>query len=417
MVDRCPHPHFNLSCACAKLYAGEHTTTLEGVRRIWTSARETRLLLCSRKLTITTTPSEPLPGPLLYLQGFSEPLGEGHFGPFCCYLKGEQIVMANMAADVMGSAPGSFLPGVTLTSMAFILILFIMLLMLCSSCRRHSFDLQDSSQQDNPSSLIHVIKLKETQGGRDNPSHGQLTMDEIGETDAVSQGWSNPGPTRESLGPLFGNLRVQRIPIDPAARNQQVPAPLHPLRDVDSMLQSGPPLTALGHSDGSTETCQLNHVIKIPQDPTVSLQCLQRQKENIYETLTGDGGTMSVILPSAQATREEEFEDHLYHTAVEMEQLDKNMSPSGHALDPQNGNESYTVTPPSLQGEGEQSLADKQLNIVYAQVSKKKRNLEFPPPPSEPPPEDEHDREEWEGDPIPPIPQRNFSTEDCTSLV
>ncbi|XP_018590666.2 uncharacterized protein LOC108924043 [Scleropages formosus] len=354
--------------------------------------------------------------------------------------------MAPLAAGILGSAPEALLPGVTLMTVLFILVLFIMLLALCSSCKRNSFDLEDSKPENNPSSLLHVMKLDKTKEGRDNPSHSWVTMDEIdafpapensivqmntnsahepyqpwrnhtgilrpqGETHAGIQELSNPNTPRESSGPFIGNLRVQRIPIDPVASIQQVPASVvSPLRDMDSMQESGLSLMALGHSVASADKFQLSQGSDSLQNPTASLQ--HSQSENIYEVATGDRGPISMILPYAHMTQED-FVNPAYHTAEELMQLQSDVTPPSHVSDSQNGN----AVPPTLQEEEGHESSAKRLNDVYAKVSKKSRNQELPPPPSVPPPVNEDHGEEWEEIPIPPLPQQYISHNDCTTAV
>ncbi|KAM4597353.1 uncharacterized protein V3H82_024101 [Fundulus diaphanus] len=79
--------------------------------------------------------------------------------------------MAAVGAEVTGSW---FLSS-GLVGLFILLLLLIFLTALCSDCKRHSFELQDSKPKKHPSALIRVVKLEEV---KENPMIGDIQKDE-----------------------------------------------------------------------------------------------------------------------------------------------------------------------------------------------------------------------------------------------
>ncbi|XP_068596712.1 uncharacterized protein si:ch73-204p21.2 [Brachionichthys hirsutus] len=84
--------------------------------------------------------------------------------------------MAVVGAEVAGSWVLS--PGPVTVSIL-LLLLSIFLTALCSKCMRHSFELQDSNADKNPSNLISVVSLEEALEVRENPSINEIMSDEV----------------------------------------------------------------------------------------------------------------------------------------------------------------------------------------------------------------------------------------------
>ncbi|XP_030642933.1 uncharacterized protein si:ch73-204p21.2 isoform X2 [Chanos chanos] len=86
--------------------------------------------------------------------------------------------MAPINIDLQGwDAAGS--SGVTVLSLLILFTLAILVLTLCASCRKQSFELEGAKVQRNSSSLVRVVKLEEAVEGTQNPRADDIQTDEI----------------------------------------------------------------------------------------------------------------------------------------------------------------------------------------------------------------------------------------------
>ncbi|XP_040925963.1 uncharacterized protein si:ch73-204p21.2 isoform X2 [Betta splendens] len=83
--------------------------------------------------------------------------------------------MAAIGAEVTSSF---FLPPGVVSVFILLLLLSIFLTSLCSDCGRRSFELQESSVDKHPSSLIKVVKLEDAMTARENPMIHEIQSDE-----------------------------------------------------------------------------------------------------------------------------------------------------------------------------------------------------------------------------------------------
>lgn len=100
--------------------------------------------------------------------------------------------MAPISTDLLGLA-FTEQPATAFLSIVFLFIASIALLVLCASCKKHSFELENSSApaEQKSSTLVSVARMNDS-AARHNPNANEITGDEIGYEDdgnvAVSQG-------------------------------------------------------------------------------------------------------------------------------------------------------------------------------------------------------------------------------------
>ncbi|KAF4102055.1 uncharacterized protein si:ch73-204p21.2 [Onychostoma macrolepis] len=90
--------------------------------------------------------------------------------------------MAPIGTDLVGWAVTEQ-PEAAFLSIAVLFIVSIALLVLCASCKKHSFELGGSSsppEQQKASTLVSVAKMDDSKGARQNPATNDITEDEIG---------------------------------------------------------------------------------------------------------------------------------------------------------------------------------------------------------------------------------------------
>ncbi|KAG1972957.1 uncharacterized protein si:ch73-204p21.2 [Pimephales promelas] len=91
--------------------------------------------------------------------------------------------MAPISPDLFGWAI-SEQPEAAFLSIIVLVIISIALLVLCASCRKHSFELESNSAASAPeqktSTLVSVARMGDSSGARHNPAANEITGDEIG---------------------------------------------------------------------------------------------------------------------------------------------------------------------------------------------------------------------------------------------
>ncbi|XP_077095277.1 uncharacterized protein LOC143746913 isoform X2 [Siphateles boraxobius] len=87
--------------------------------------------------------------------------------------------MAPISPDLFGWAI-SEQPEAAFLSIIVLFIISIALLVLCASCRKHSFELESNSAPEQKSSqLVNVARMGDSSGARHNPAANEITGDEI----------------------------------------------------------------------------------------------------------------------------------------------------------------------------------------------------------------------------------------------
>ncbi|KAL1257653.1 hypothetical protein QQF64_010897 [Cirrhinus molitorella] len=90
--------------------------------------------------------------------------------------------MAPINTDLVGWAVTEQ-PAAAFLSIVVLFIASIALLVLCASCKKHSFELESSNkvpEQKKSSTLVSVAKMNEPNGARQNPAAYDITEDELG---------------------------------------------------------------------------------------------------------------------------------------------------------------------------------------------------------------------------------------------
>ncbi|XP_043119336.1 uncharacterized protein si:ch73-204p21.2 [Puntigrus tetrazona] len=89
--------------------------------------------------------------------------------------------MAPISTDLVGWAVTEQ-PEAAFLSVVVLFIASIALLVLCASCKKHSFELDNRSppEQQKSSTLVSVAKMDDSRGARQNPIANDITEDEIG---------------------------------------------------------------------------------------------------------------------------------------------------------------------------------------------------------------------------------------------
>ncbi|XP_059376061.1 uncharacterized protein si:ch73-204p21.2 [Carassius carassius] len=89
--------------------------------------------------------------------------------------------MAPIGTDLVGWAVTEQ-PEAAFLSIVVLFIVSIALLVLCASCKKHSFELDSHSipEQQKTSTLVSVAKMNDSRGARQNPADNDITEDEIG---------------------------------------------------------------------------------------------------------------------------------------------------------------------------------------------------------------------------------------------
>ncbi|KAI7804690.1 hypothetical protein IRJ41_016047, partial [Triplophysa rosa] len=84
---------------------------------------------------------------------------------------------APISTDLVGWAV-SETPEAAFLSILIVFILSIALLLICTTCKKHSFQLEEKAPKENSSTLVRVEAKGD--GARHNPAVNEITSDEIG---------------------------------------------------------------------------------------------------------------------------------------------------------------------------------------------------------------------------------------------
>nr|XP_023662578.1 uncharacterized protein LOC111841212 isoform X2 [Paramormyrops kingsleyae] len=320
---------------------------------------------------------------------------------------------------------GSLLPEAPSLSTLAVLFLTVMLLSLCTHCRRRSANRQRNTKKSN--SALQIMP-DENMESRENPSINSLTMDEIVIQPTKNNGIStaiegfppwrshsisldlqdetqnsipdvkNPNSGDKSTDITTGGILMQSIPVDQTAKIQEAPAlVVTPCRETELALQSGSAVLVPSQSDHPNGISQPSHVRYTPRDS-------KSQNQHIYEELAEDKKLPHVPSNSIKVLKVEVQEDPMYNTIEELEQPDNRNTGQNSEQE----NSAHVLTVPPLT-EGSAFALGGKPNILYARVSKKNKSIVPPPLPSPPPPPDIMEGEDDEEEaPAPPLPKRNL---------
>ncbi|XP_036397501.1 extensin [Megalops cyprinoides] len=372
--------------------------------------------------------------------------------------------MAPVGVHVAGLVAASpFTPELLIASQVLLFILLITLLIICTQCGRHSFQLEESSEKERKSStLIRVVKLEEAAESRENPVINDIVKDEevpspTSENGSVQtpleitpwrrhtgvlnhQGQTGDTPTTDVTPVITDPVSGDTTPpvTDPPFVLPTFAPVVTPLMEQEVALQSAPPTVSshppeaeTGGADSPVQSQEVP-VGNIPENPDGFWQ--QGPAHHTYESLEEVREAVSDLRVSPQEEEKKKVEPD-YQT---WQELDYSLLPPPPLFDPQHEAEpEFPVPPTSGEGEGEdpQGMG---FNAMYAQVSKKYKvppppsqpppdnEEEVPPPPSQPPPDDEEEvppppfqppPDDEEEDPAPPIPERASELEENPSTV
>ncbi|KAG7461131.1 hypothetical protein MATL_G00206790 [Megalops atlanticus] len=299
----------------------------------------------------------------------------------------EGCIMAPVGAGMASWATsGSPSPEVTFLSSILFLVLMIGLLALCTHCNRQSFDLQHIAKEEKSFTLIRMVKLEEVPGTRENPRIDDITKDEK----------------------VFSPVPEKEIPHDSSLPGDVLYTPWR--AHTGALHQQGDINQGLNHTTLGDPGVLAGPKIQWPQD----------QEQHDYESLEDVRQATSEFSPTTVTSLEDELEDPAYKTIEELSESDCPLTPPLHQSQPLEGG-AHLLALPTVEGLGE-DLSGRSLNVVYAKVNRKSRNLEQteepPPPPSNQPPEVEEEKEEGEEEEEespPPIPERGFELDDSFS--
>lgn len=115
--------------------------------------------------------------------------------------------MAPISTELMGLALTEQ-PEAAFLSILIVFILSIALLLMCTTCQKHSFELEEKAPTQNSSKLVRVAPNGE--GGRQNPAANEITSDEIGNLEISPEGlpykaWRSHTLSRDSTLHMNGN--------------------------------------------------------------------------------------------------------------------------------------------------------------------------------------------------------------------
>ncbi|XP_073668424.1 uncharacterized protein [Paramisgurnus dabryanus] len=113
--------------------------------------------------------------------------------------------MAPISTELMGLALTEQ-PEAAFLSILIVFILSIALLLMCTTCQKHSFELEEKAPTQNSSKLVRVATNGE--GGRQNPAANEITSDEIGNLEISPEGlpaWRSHTLSRDSTLHMNGN--------------------------------------------------------------------------------------------------------------------------------------------------------------------------------------------------------------------
>ncbi|XP_055027948.1 uncharacterized protein [Misgurnus anguillicaudatus] len=124
--------------------------------------------------------------------------------------------MAPISTELMGLALTEQ-PEAAFLSILIVFILSIALLLMCTTCQKHSFELEQKAPTQNSSNLVRVATKGE--GGSQNPAANEITSDEIGNLEISPEGlpykaWRSHTLIRDSTymnGNADGSVTLQGI--------------------------------------------------------------------------------------------------------------------------------------------------------------------------------------------------------------
>lgn len=355
--------------------------------------------------------------------------------------------------EIAGMTWTTLTPETAIISLLLFILLSVLLLFLCTSCGRHSFDLP-KRVEDRHESLIRVVSLEDAMAGREN-----LVMDDIRRDERVIH------PTPETNVPVTVSASVPEVQVSPGQDNgtwyqpwrihtgvlpqqdggteYQLPngthnaserspsptfnnhisevsseRPTHMLRSsvvpMDLFLQSAPPPAAFVdppqmniHSaaipelqlmeeglglDGDQDQGLGASVTDLPQHVYDVIGVERRVAAPLREVILDDPpAEVDLVSPGYASVAKPGI------SSSQNQQQDLNPDLDTSTME----GFAFPLSSRSLVEEVEGSLSDRGWNPMYARVSRK---ATCPTPPPVPPPEDEEEEEE---DLSPPLPDRS----------
>ncbi|XP_041927568.1 uncharacterized protein si:ch73-204p21.2 [Alosa sapidissima] len=342
--------------------------------------------------------------------------------------------MAPLVADLQSWVAGG---GSTLTSalsLIFLLVIIVNLINLCTTCQKHTFELEQPSAgvERSSSTLVRVVKLEDARAARENPAIDEIKRDEE-ELSTIPEGngaaltpWRNhtsqrsefPEDSQVSNGTPAGLTVTNgggKMDGTATTRHELHSTPMiAPHREVESHVQSALPAVSVvspTHSEpeGSLQgwakaqpELRANHSGEVTSEhPPSFFQIPEVRSQHDYETISN---ILKQAAPELSESSGEPLDVPSYQFVTQLEPYATSLPDPTHL--PQ-----HTLT---VKVEEIADLEDRHSKAMYARVS---RRIKCPTPPPVPPPEDEDEEEEGEkGEEIaPPLPDRALDTDKSIS--
>ncbi|XP_062302415.1 uncharacterized protein si:ch73-204p21.2 [Osmerus eperlanus] len=328
-----------------------------------------------------------------------------------------------LVREVLGSTWTNLSPETAIFSL---FLLSILLLILCTNCGSHSFDLR--RKEDGPESLIRVVRLEDAL--RENTMINNIRKDEkefqtenggpVTVSASIPESSSVPGSdlipeiqfaSGQDNGTWYQPWRSHMgVPEHDGKVNRETPylELCTPQGHMDSFLPSASPSLFVDPPQVNTNRGTIHQ--PRPMEEGLDLERIQTKEpgasvedlhQHIYDVIGGDRKVeafpVEVILDEVNLVSPG-YESIVKIRSNPAKQLDIN---SDSITSTEDGF-TMPVTSTSLMEEVKASLSDKEWNPLYAQVS---RRSKCPTPPPVPPPEDEEENEVEESSP--PLPDRS----------
>ncbi|XP_076156455.1 uncharacterized protein LOC143139672 [Alosa pseudoharengus] len=342
--------------------------------------------------------------------------------------------MAPLVADLQSWVAGGGSTLTTALSLIFLLVIIINLINLCTTCQKHTFELEQPSAgvERSSSTLVRVVKLEDALAARENPAIDEIKSDEE-ELSTVPEGngaaltpWRNHTSQRSEFpeDSQVGNGTPAGLTVTngggkmdgtATTRHELHATPIiAPHREVESHVQSALPAVSVvspTHSEpeGSIQgwaraqpELRANHSGEVTSEhPPSFLQIPEVRSQHDYETISD---TLKQATPELSKSSGEPLDVPSYQFVTQLEPYATSLPDPTHL--PQ-----HTLT---VEVEEIAALEDRHSKAMYARVS---RRIKCPTPPPVPPPEDEDEEEEGEkGEEIaPPLPDRALDTDESIS--
>ncbi|XP_062379070.1 uncharacterized protein si:ch73-204p21.2 [Sardina pilchardus] len=338
--------------------------------------------------------------------------------------------MAPLVADLQGWVTGGGPTLTTVLALIFLLVIIINLINLCTTCQKHTFELEQSGAgvERSSSTLVRVVKLEDALAARENPAIDEIKKDEE-ELSTIPEGngdgftpWRNHTTPSALEDAQVGNGTPAGVTVtngggemdgtDTTRHTLHATPMIAPHREEESHVQSAPPEVSVvspahGEPEGSLQDWAraqaeptADHSGEVASEhPSSWLQIPEVRSQHEYETI-------SDMLKQASTELSENSEEML---DVPSYQLVTQLEPYATSLPDPTHLPQHT---PTMEVEEIADLEDRHSKAMYARVS---RRIKCPTPPPVPPPEDEEEEEEKGEEIAPPLPDRALDTDESNS--